>query len=165
VTRTFLAADLDEAFLDAAAAIGTPFGSVGRLVKRETMHCTLCFYGEVDDARLAELKRLVEELPNLPIAVKATRLDAFSSPRKAHVVVLPLEDDGSLVKLHEAMGKEDRPYRPHLTLARLKQPQDLRALLEATPVSLEGRVVGITLYKSVLGKNGPTYTPLAKALR
>ena len=162
MTRTFVAADLDEAFLEAAAAIAIP---VGRRVKRETMHCTLSFFGDVDDARLEELKALVEALPCTPIAVKATRLDAFSSPRRAHVVVLPLEDDGSLARLHESTGKEDRPYRPHLTLARLKKPEDLRRLIEGTPVSIEGRIVGVTLYASVLGKDGPTYTPLARALR
>jgi 2'-5' RNA ligase len=163
VTRTFLAADLDDAFLDAAAALAVPFGSVGRLVKRETMHCTLNFFGEVDDARLEDLKRLVEAMRWAPIAVQATRLDAFASPKKARVVVLPLEDDGSLARLHESMGKEDRPYRPHLTLARLKEPEDLRPLVDAMRVSLEGRVVGMTLYKSVLGKSAPTYTPLARA--
>ena len=162
MTRAFVAADLDEAFLDAAAALPI---AVGRRVKRETMHCTLNFFGEVDDARLEELKEMVAALPNAHIAVKATRVDAFASPRKAHVIVLPLADDGSLGRLHEAMGKEDRPYRPHLTLARLKTPEDVRAVVESTSVSLEGSVVGITLYKSVLGKNGPTYTPLARALR
>jgi RNA 2',3'-cyclic 3'-phosphodiesterase len=165
VTRTFIAADLDEDFLDGAAAIGISLGSVGRLVKRETMHCTITFFGEVDDVRLEELKALVEGLPNAPIAVKATRLDAFGTPRKAHVIVLPLEDDGSLARVHETIGlKENRPYRPHLTLARLKKPEDVQALVASTPVSLEGRVIGLTLYKSVLGKNGPTYTPLARAL-
>ena len=161
--RLFIAADLDEAFLDAAAAIPI---SVGRRVKRETMHCTLTFFGEVDDdARVEALKALVDALPKKAIAVRATRLDAFSSPRKAHVIVLPLEDDGSLSELHEAIGlKENRPYRPHLTLARLKKPEDVRTLVESIPVSLEGRIVGITLYKSVLGKNGPTYTPLARAI-
>ena len=162
MTRTFVAADLDETFLDAAAAIPI---SVGRRVKRETMHSTLNFFGEIDERRLEELKRIVETMDSGAIAVKATRLDAFSSPRKAHVVVLPLEDDGSLARIHEAMGKEDRPYRPHLTLARLKQPEDLRTLVASTPVALAGSVVGITLYESVLGKNGPTYTPLAKARR
>lgn len=156
-TRTFVAADLDEAFLDAAAAIAVP---VGRRVKRETMHCTLRFFGEVDDARLAELVTLVEAVPKAPIAVKATRIDAFRTPRKAHVVVLPLEDDGSLARLHELLGKEDRPYRPHLTLARLKVPEDVRRFVEETPVHIEGRVVGVRLYESVLGKNGPRYTPL-----
>lgn len=165
MTRTFVAADLDDDFLDAAAAIGISLGSVGRRVKRETMHCTLFFFGEVDEVRLEELKVLVASLPSAPIAVKATRLDAFATPRKAHVVVLPLEDDGSLARLNATLGDEGRPYRPHLTLARLKTPEDLRSLVEGTPVNIEGRVVGITLYKSVLGKNGPTYTQLARARR
>jgi 2'-5' RNA ligase len=157
VTRTFVAADLDEAFLDAAAAIPI---SVGRRVKREAMHCTLRFFGEVGDARIAELKAIVEALPKDPISVRARRVDAFSSPRKAHVIVLPLEDDGSLARLHETIGKEDRPYRPHLTLARLKKPADVRTLIESTRLDLEGRVVAVRLYASVLGKEGPTYTAL-----
>ena len=162
MTRTFIAADLDEDFLDAAAAIPI---SIGRRVKRDVMHCTLRFFGEVDDARLGELRALVEALPSAPIRVRATRLDAYASPRKAHVLVLPLDDDGSLVRLHETIGKEDRPYKPHLTLARLKERADVCDLVESTTVDIEGRVVGITLYKSVLGKNGPAYTPLARALR
>jgi 2'-5' RNA ligase len=157
VTRTFVAADFDEAFLDGAAAIPI---SIGRRVKRETMHCTLNFFGEVDDARIAELRELIAPFRETSLAVTATRLDAFSSPRKAHVIVLPIEDDGTLARIHEALGREDRPYKPHLTLARMKTPEDVRALIESTPVHLEGRVVGVTLYKSVLGKNGPTYTPL-----
>lgn len=157
MTRAFVAADLDDAFLDAAAAIAVP---VGRRVKRETMHCTLSFFGEIDDARIAELRELVAPVRRTSVAVRATRLDAFASPRKAHVVVLPLEDDGTLARLHEMFGKEERPYRPHLTLARSKKPEDVRKLVEETHVDLEGRVVGITLYESVLGKNGPTYTPL-----
>lgn len=157
MTRTFVAADFDEAFLDGAAAIPI---SVGRRVKRETMHCTLSFFGEVDDARIEELRAIVAPFRTTTVAVRATRLDAFSSPHKAHVIVLPIEDDGTLLRLHESIGKEERPYRPHLTLARLKKPEDVRKLLERTPVNLEGRVVGVTLYKSVLGKNGPTYTPL-----
>jgi 2'-5' RNA ligase len=157
LTRTFVAADLDEAFLDAAAAIAIPFG---RRVKREIMHCTLNFFGEVDDARLAELRELVAPVRQTTLAVRTTRLDAFASPKKAHVIVLPIEDDGTLARLHERFGKEDRPYRPHLTLARLKKPEDVRKLVEETKVHIEGRVVGVTLYESVLGKNGPTYTPL-----
>lgn len=164
MTRTFVAADLDDAFLDAAAAIVIP---VGRRVKLETMHCTLSFYGEVDDVRLAELRELVAPFRETAFAIRATKLDAFSSPRKAHVLVLPLEDDGTLARLHEALGKDgearprqDRPYRPHLTLARMKRPEDVSKLVEETRVYIEGRVVGVTLYESVLGKNGPTYTPL-----
>lgn len=157
MTRTFVAADLDGAFLDAAAALPI---DVGRRVKRETMHCTLVFFGEVDDARIEELRALVAPFRTTSLPVRATRLDAFSSPRKAHVLVLPIEDDGTLARLHETFGKEERPYRPHLTLARMKKPMDVRKLVDETPVHIEGRVVGVTLYESVLGKDGPTYTPL-----
>lgn len=155
MTRTFVAADIDEAFLDGAAAIPI---FVGRRVRRELMHATLFFFGEIDDVRIAELSKMVEALPDSPISVRATRLDAFPRLARASVVVLPLEDDGSLRSLHDRFGTEDRPFRPHLTLARLKVP----AAVEAMPVSLEGRVVAVTLYASKLGKNGPTYTPLAR---
>jgi 2'-5' RNA ligase len=159
LTRTFVAADIDEAFLDGAAAIPISFG---RKVRRESMHATLFFFGEIDDARIAELSKVVEALPADPIPLRATRLDAYPTPSRARVLVLPLEDDGSLERLHERFGTEDRPFRPHVTLARFKVPAAIEGFVATTPVSFEGRVVSVTLYKSKLGKDSPTYTPLAR---
>ena len=63
-------------------------------------------------------------------------------------------------------GPEGKPFRPHLTLARIKDPADFsltlaRTLSESDPPTGRWRVSGITLMKSELRASGPQYTPLA----
>ncbi len=55
----------------------------------------------------------------------------------------------------------DRPFRPHLTLSRIRPPQDLRALLDAAPVMKVPMVVDrISLFRSHLGRGGARYEVL-----
>lgn len=165
MNRAFVAADVDDAILDAAAALAAELPLRARWVKRGLMHCTVRFFGDVGDDRLAELAARVASLPGAPIALRARRLDAFPKPRRAHVLVLDLEDDGSLARIHAELGAEERPYRPHLTLARFKEPADLRSTVQKTSLDVSGRVTAVTLYTSRLGSDGPTYTAVtARAL-
>lgn len=174
MTRTFLAADVDDAVLDGAASVAAALPLRCRWVKREVMHCTIRFFGDVDDERLARLVAIVPGLlsarSDAP-AVRVTQVDAFPDRRRARVLVLPLEDDGTLAAVHaeieehaEALGfeRERRPYRAHLTLARFREPTDVRKTLADVAPSFAGRVPSITLYASTLGKDGPTYTVLAR---
>ena len=60
---------------------------------------------------------------------------------------------------------ETRAFRPHLTLARLREPADLRRLFAASSSSMMpegGRLRALTLYKSELGKEAPVHTSLAR---
>jgi len=65
----------------------------------------------------------------------------------------------------QALGfpPERRPAHPHVTLARLRIPQDLApALAEAPPPDLQAWVDDLTLMASELRPEGPLYTPLAR---
>ena len=173
MTRTFLAADVDEAIRQGASALISSLPLRCRWVKAEVMHATVRFFGDVDDDRLA---RLVAIAPRLAadrdgIHVRVTRLDAFPDPRRARVLVLPLEDDGALAAIHEeieahaaALGfeKEARAYEPHLTLGRFREPNDVRKSVADVRPSFEGSVPSVTLYASTLGAGGPTYAALAR---
>ena len=60
----------------------------------------------------------------------------------------------------EAAGfaPEDRPFRSHMTLSRLRPDQDVTAVLEAVPpVGLAMAVDRVVLYQSHLGPGGPRY--------
>jgi 2'-5' RNA ligase len=102
------------------------------------------------------------------------RLTAFPAPHEARVIVVELCDaSGALVKLADKVDKlaakhgvdrESRPFRPHVTLARLKRPYDARRWLrpELTDSTGECGAGSLTLYRSHLGPEGSTYVPLAR---
>jgi len=101
-------------------------------------------------------------------------LDGFPSTAKAGVVVLRLRDaNGVLATLAErvaglpslrAFAKADRAFRPHVTLARLRQPSDVRHWLRPPPdTNVDGcRMPRLTLYRSLLGARGSTYVALER---
>jgi 2'-5' RNA ligase len=67
----------------------------------------------------------------------------------------------------EALGiaRAERPYSPHLTLARVREAGGLRTstLFEGQPSRLgETRVETITLFQSRLSPKGPTYVALER---
>lgn len=176
--RAFLALDLDERFLDGAVALGRDLAPERRLsrarwVKRAAMHLTLRFFGDLEGPLLDEVRDIVPGLAaeRSVIDVRACALLAFPDAARARVLTIDIEAP-AVVALAEAadqalagvgIAKEPRPFRPHLTLARLRDPANLQAVVDARPLSLAGRVLSISLYESVLGPAGPTYATLASA--
>jgi 2'-5' RNA ligase len=62
--------------------------------------------------------------------------------------------------------KEDRPFRPHLTLARIKEPKGVIGLAKIVEKSEDYKagsftVNNLTLFKSELTPKGAIYTKLA----
>jgi 2'-5' RNA ligase len=175
--RVFVALDLDAALRDGAAALVDALRAHvspklrAKWCAPEVMHVTVRFFGDVEDERLAALASLVEHVPlsaRAPL-VRVTQLAGFPEPRSARVLVAPVADDGTVAAMAAAVengaaslgfAPEDRGYHPHVTLARLKRPVDVRRLFAEVPVSLAGGLSALTLYRSVLGDAGPTYTAL-----
>lgn len=146
--------------------------------KPEKIHLTLKFLGDIDESRLADLKEAVKETARefaaFPVRVENT--GCFPSPKKARILWLGMEDEtGSLPKLQEKLeqeaakigfAKEARPFKAHLTVARLREPQRSRELVEKflqthfEPVSFE--VSEIVIYESKLQPAGSVYSVVEK---
>ena len=66
----------------------------------------------------------------------------------------------------EGFAKEDRGFRPHLTIARLRRPEDARQLAEAHIQtkfdSIEVPVNEFVLFRSDLSPKGSIYTVISK---
>jgi 2'-5' RNA ligase len=103
---------------------------------------------------------------------------AFPNFRRARVLWLGVEGDARLELLHhdvelacEAAGVpvEGRPFRPHVTLGRIRSPiavERARALARAArgvPFSATQHVAAITLFDSVLAPAGARYRRLHAA--
>jgi 2'-5' RNA ligase len=184
--RLFVAIPAPEAIRKAtAAAIGElrRFGDV-RWATPERLHLTLKFLGITSEEKIPKLEEDLGRIANdcLHFAIELDRIGAFPSIRRPQTVWYGISGDtdalsalaGRIEAGMERLGfeKEARPYRPHLTLGRVRSPRGLRDLateLEKraaeTPSDseseIEWSVDAIALMRSELKPNGPVYTELS----
>lgn len=94
-----------------------------RWIPVERWHLTLAFYGEVPDAKVdsmaARLGRTIADRPAMTVSLRGSGV--FS--RRALWLGVCGEVD-PLRRLAQAVSWDDRPYRPHLTVARLRGDVD-----------------------------------------
>jgi RNA 2',3'-cyclic 3'-phosphodiesterase len=167
-----------EEVLDAVAAAVERARSarVGlRWEQRDRYHLTLQFLGPV--ANLAPvvdgLAAAAEARDAFPVRLGGA--GAFPKPGRARVVWMGAAVGGpDLVSLAGAVAAGLRPagyepdrkeFHPHLTLARLKVPDDVTEVLAAIgPEAVADRftVDEVVLYQSRLSSKGPTYTVLER---
>jgi len=180
--RTFIAIELPPQvhahLADCQQRLRRAGGDV-RWVRPDIIHLTLVFLGDVPADMLGDLEAAVREAA-APFSVLALRVQGagrFPPRGLPRTIWIGLDDaSGGLAKLQAALARataafaekeEDRAYTPHLTLGRVKSPRGGRdlagaidAMAGATGPSFEAREV--TIFKSDLSPQGPTYTALAK---
>jgi 2'-5' RNA ligase len=181
--RTFLALDLDDAILDrlesARRALDDGQSRVN-WVERENLHVTLCFLGDVPDELLADVCRIAEgaagEVEAFEFDVRGLRpVPPHAAPRMIWADVR--DPTGRLVLLQEKLAdalvglrlrQEERAYKPHITLARVKfasDPHGLRRAAEAMADEDFGvqHAEEVVAYASHLTPEGPVYSAIARA--
>ena len=167
-----------DAVLDAVAAAVEPARSVRvglRWEARERYHLTLQFLGPVRRvAPVVEgLAAATAERAAFPFRLGGA--GAFPKPGRARIVWIGAAVGGDeLVDLGGAVAGALRPagyepdrtaFHPHLTLARLKVPDNVADVLAAIgpdPVGEAFTVGEVVLYESRLSPSGPTYTALER---
>jgi 2'-5' RNA ligase len=142
--RVFIAVSLPAAVRRSIAAIGAELecaGIAAKWVPPVNIHLTLKFLGEQRRERLAGLQSAVGEIASetSPILLRLRSIGAFPSSRRPRVIWVGVESGPQLRLLHDAIerrmtdfgvSREERPFRPHVTLGRVSQraaPGDLRA--------------------------------------
>jgi 2'-5' RNA ligase len=178
--RAFVALELDAMSLRRVARVadrlrmgsGAPSASWTAPTK---MHVTLKFLGDISKGAVTALAQALEPLAKgPPPGPLPFRLDALPSVERARTVVAVLEDSGGAMaglaaRIDEAAGvfgvaPSDRPFLPHVTLARLKVSYDVRRWLrpDLAPGSDACSFVSLTCFESKLSDTGSTYVPLAR---
>lgn len=141
----------------------------GKVVPADNWHLTLRYIGNMSETAT---DRLLAELDQADLGGRfdATLggLGTFPKPSKASVLWLGLRRGGEqMIQLAESVdravdrigaGAEDRPFVPHLTLARIRPPEDLRRLIEDIDVPpIPMPVDEIVVFSSVTAPTGPIY--------
>lgn len=145
----------------------------GRPVPPGKFHMTLRFVGPVDrvgQERIMGALDIADLGPSFPYRIGG--LGTFPRPRKATVAWAGLEGDGGRLSalasvVDEAVasagfGREERPFRAHLTLARIRPPRDLRALIARPPAGIPARAADVVFYRSRTEGRRTTYHPLER---
>jgi 2'-5' RNA ligase len=181
--RLFAAADIpDQARELVTSAVGKSRGNipVARWVEPENLHLTLKFIGAYPQEALGRLSNELRETGGLcaPFEAALGGCGAFPSSRKARVIWVGMSQgvegaaavtrklDARLEKV--GVEREGRPFRGHITLARLKQPRDCEVALDRLSEDLVGlqamtfMVDEIILFRSILEPQGPTYIVLER---
>jgi 2'-5' RNA ligase len=144
----------------------------------ENIHLTVKFFGNVDEAKVplisAALQRAVREFG--PIEIQVGKAGVFPRPSRPQVLWIGIEDpSGGLSRLHarledecgrEGFPKEERAFRPHLTIARIRKPGNASRLAD-THLRMEFAPVEITLselvlFRSELSPKGSKYTAISR---
>ena len=174
--RLFVGVPLPErlvGFVQSAQAALEPAPDL-RLLHPDQWHVTLAFIGEVDEAKAAAARTVVDSLPSdLGGEGRITRFLMLPSAAKARVVTLEIDDhEGVFSRLFgvvmdgleaaKVMRREKRPFRPHLTVARLKQPGPVQPRSESGEARYA--VESVCLYRSELKREGAVYTVVTRAI-
>ncbi|KVU71525.1 2'-5' RNA ligase [Burkholderia ubonensis] len=171
--RAFVALMPDAASRDALHAL--PVARGARRTQPEQLHVTLAFLGAIERDRC---DALAARLPALAVAhalplQQVARLAWWPSLPKARLIVAELGVEPALVALNDAlvaalrdvgMPTDRRPFRPHVTLARLPhyavgQPAHGGELRQPVELHFEA----LTLFESVLSHTGASHRPLVSA--
>ena len=135
----------------------------GQFVERANWHVTLVFLGAFPEERIPALGEAAAGVPVEPFRLRFDRLEFWARPRIACLAASAVPAElGALVDALETAAAgcghrpEDRPYRPHLTVARRARPFTAGPL--AQPVTLDW--AGFELVESVSGPGGVRYLPL-----
>ncbi|MEW6265402.1 MAG: RNA 2',3'-cyclic phosphodiesterase [Thermodesulfobacteriota bacterium] len=177
--RSFMAIELPEAFHAEIERLRVRLKSAGadvKWVRPAGVHLTLKFLGDVLEDTIGPLARAAAEAvaPHPPLTLSLNGLGVFPGPSQPRVVWVGLAGDLAALDalrldLEAAAAKfgfapEKRPFKPHLTLGRVRSNRGRAELiaclgrLEVEPLSFTaGEVI---YFKSDLKPSGAEYTAL-----
>lgn len=174
--RTFIAAPLDatvhEFLLQHQAHISKqPWASNIRWIAQENAHLTLRFLGNTKPRQIEVLRQRLKKVLAPLTAFNITLLQPgpFPTIKRPKVIAAPVKRNQALEQLVATIEKqvntvgfkpEDRNYRGHITIGRVKRSIPGKELVTETPQSLQTRISSVVLFQSELTPEGSIYTKL-----
>jgi 2'-5' RNA ligase len=159
--RLFVALDIPKDVRAALRAFVAPLRQLcpaARWTRTEGQHVTLKFLGNVGEERLELIRSVLAPVRSpQPVTMNFRGADFFPNARRPRVfwagveasenlAPLAAEVEGALVAV--GFAHEQRPFRPHLTLARFPKAKSSASLLRALE-NRKGRAQGTPTAKTV----------------
>ena len=142
--RLFIAIEIPEHIRSAFASLLKEFRAFApqlKWVRAENLHVTLKFLGETDPSKLDPLQNVLSAVRSTaPVNLEFRGLGFFPNEKRPRVLWAGMEASANLKTLAADIDQtvhrlgfplEERPYTPHLTLARFSLPAIPPKLLQA----------------------------------
>jgi 2'-5' RNA ligase len=181
--RLFLAVEFEQKLKRALREATAPLRAVvpdAGWVAEDRLHLTLKFLGEQPETLVPPLAAAMGDIAgrHWPVEMRLRGVGAFPNLRRPRIIWIGIEPTPKLELLQHdveegcaALGVEveGKPFRPHLTIGRLRGTEHREALREMARVARGIRfradtlVSAIDLVQSTLTPAGPRYERLAQA--
>jgi 2'-5' RNA ligase len=181
--RLFFAIELGDALLERLEEETAPLRGVApelAWVARDHRHLTLKFLGDVEEGAVPKLTAAADHAVagHDPLEMTVREVGAFPNFRRARVVWIGVQQEPRLELLHHDLELacehagfevEGRPFRPHITLARVRAPlsvdrmRDLARVARTVRMKASVLVDHVTLFESTLSPTGARYRRLHAA--
>ena len=182
--RLFISVELPESWRDAArtarAALEREVEAPLRWVDPQLMHLTLRFLGEVPEEDVSRLRSALDGVPPVDVQLALQEAGTFGPASRTAVVWLAIGGDGDGLRaladrveaavVSAGLNPERRPFRPHVTLARINrrasggQRRTVAEAVERLPAPPPSPFTAhsVALVRSHLGRGGPRYEVLSR---
>lgn len=150
-------------------------------VAPQNLHLTLHFLGETPDDKLPVVETILQQLVSgvQPFTFQLEGVSWFKRHGQPSVIFLAIPESGPLTALANKLGQmlgeagftiDDRPFKPHLTLSRVKYLNNkirFYKLIQqldqpSQQISQVVEVKELIFFESVLKSSGPQYVVLKK---
>ena len=144
----------------------------------DNIHITLAFLGDTEDHMIINissmLKQKCEGFGKFELIIKGSGV--FKNPDDPRIIWTGIEPSEKLLQLNDyiinglkeaGIRIESRPFKPHLTLGRIKSLKDREVLTTLIDKYQNKRIQKVQvnevlLYESILLQTGPLYTVISK---
>ena len=172
--RTFVAVEISNSkVIENISRFQTELKINGKQVEPHNLHFTLQFLGDIPENQAEKVKEALQEIEFFNFIVNFKGVGAFPKMKYPRVIWIGTDEKGGneMVDLAEKVEnklaplgfKSDKPFKPHITIFRIKNKVgDITKELQKFE-SLEFGMQEIKNFKfkqSILTPNGPVYSDL-----
>ena len=172
--RTFVAVEIsDKQVINRISKFQSEINIHAKPVEAQNLHFTMQFLGEISDKQAYMIKDALKEIKFTVFSITFKGIGAFPGPKSPRVIWVGTDKSGgnALIDLAKRIEnvlsplgfRNDKPFRPHVTVFRIKnRNEDLSEKLEKYK-SLEfgsQEIINFKFKQSVLTPNGPIYSDL-----
>ena len=169
--RLFIAIDFNE-LRDYFIELQKLLPKNAKLSLTKSFHITLKFFGEVQPDKVETITNTLKNIKFQSFSVFLDSIGIFPTENYIRVVWVGLKPEEKILELQKSIDellkplfKKEKEFKAHITLARVKYPEDKKQFLEEIKkIKIENKKIEIRdfrLIKSTLSPKGAIYENLA----